>query len=149
MERCYWDYLRLIVPAGAQLISGPMIVVDGQNLLRGQATTGELDIAPLAPDKTSWGQLFVLAPQDTITLEYVYTLPPETLHFVDDHWEYTLYLQKQPGTLEPGVEVVVTLPEGAQLIESQPQPTRQQGVVSTYFISLSTDQRIAVSYQLP
>jgi hypothetical protein len=48
---------------------------------------------------------------------------------------YTLFLQKQPGTLDTPVEVTVTLPEpvevtvtlpeGAQLLESQPQPEGQ------------------------
>jgi hypothetical protein len=149
MERCFWNYLRLIVPAGSRLISGPRIVVDGQYLLRGQSTSGEIDIEALSSDKTSWGQLFLLAPEETLALDYVYSLPPGTARRVDDQWVYNLYLQKQPGTLNPAVDVVITLPEGAQLLKSQPQPDSQQGPVNTYLLRLSTDQGIEVLYRLP
>jgi hypothetical protein len=145
MERCYWDYLRLVVPAGAGLIGGPSMVVDGRYLLRGESTTGEIDIAPVAPDKVSWGQLFLLAPGESLSLDYTYTLPPGTARRMGDQWTYTLFLQKQPGTLDTPVEVTVTLPEGARLLESQPQSEGPQ----RYVVSLSTDEVIEVSYRLP
>ncbi|HXV44718.1 MAG TPA: hypothetical protein VEC96_16775, partial [Anaerolineae bacterium] len=63
--------------------------------------------------------------------------------------QYNLFLQKQPGTLAPTVEVVVTLPEGAQLLKSQPEPLSQQERVITYLVSLKTDQEIELSYHLP
>lgn len=149
MERCYWNYMRLIVPASAKLISGPKVIVAGQSLLRGQPTTGEIDVAAPGSDKLSWGQLFLLAPEESNSLDYVYTLPPGTAHSVEDHWEYNLYLQKQPGTMAPTVEVVVTLPEGAQLLKSQPKPLNQQERVITYLVSLKTDQQIELFYHLP
>ncbi|MBI1881178.1 MAG: DUF4012 domain-containing protein, partial [Chloroflexi bacterium] len=149
MERCYWNYLRLIVPAEAQLSSGPKVIVDGQSLLRGQPTTGETDISSPGSDKLSWGQLFLLAPQESISLDYVYTLPPGTAHPVEDHWEYNLYVQKQPGTLASIVEVVITLPERSQLLKSQPQPLGQQERFITYVVNLKTDQEIKLSYNLP
>jgi hypothetical protein len=145
IERCYWDYLRLVVPAGASLNSGPSVVVDGRYLLRGEPTTGEVDIAPVGLDKVSWGQLFLLAPGESLSLDYTYTLPRGTAHRVGDQWTYTLFLQKQPGTLDTPVEVTVTLPEGARLLESQPQSEGPQ----RYVVSLSTDEVIEVSYRLP
>ncbi|HXV97020.1 MAG TPA: DUF4012 domain-containing protein [Anaerolineae bacterium] len=149
MEHCYWNYMRLIVPAAAQLGSGPRVIVDGQALLRGQPTTGEIDVTSPSADKLSWGQLFVLAPKNSISLDYIYTLPPGTAHAVDDHWQYNLFLQKQPGTLAPTVEVVVTLPERGRLLKSQPEPLSQQERVITYLVSLKTDQEIELSYHLP
>jgi hypothetical protein len=149
MARCYWNYLRVVVPAGADLVSGPQIVVGGEYLLRRRPTTGEVDVTPLDSDKVSWGQLFLLAPEDSLSLNYDYTLPAGTARRFGDQWTYSLYLQKQPGTMDPAVEVVVTLPDGAQLIESQPWPLDQQGRVSTYMVSLSTDQKIEIQYRLP
>jgi hypothetical protein len=149
MERCFWNYMRLIVPAGAQLVSGPRVIVDGRSLLRGQPTTGEIDVASPTADKLSWGQLFLLAPKESISLDYVYTLPPGMAHSVENHWAYNLYLQKQPGTLAATVEVVVTLPEGAQLLDSQPKPLSQQERVITYLVNLKTDREIKLSYYLP
>jgi hypothetical protein len=147
MERCYWNYLRLIVPAGAQLLDGPRNVVDGQFLLRGQSTTGEIDRAPLDPDKMSWGQLTLLPIGESLSLEYVYHLPPNTARRLDDTWIYQLNLQKQPGTLAPPVEVVVTLPDGTQYVDSLPEPDSQAGNVVTYSLSLATDQRIQLFYR--
>jgi hypothetical protein len=149
MEHCYWNYMRLIVPAGAKLNSGPKVIVDGQALLRGQPTTGEIDVASPSADKLSWGQLFVLAPDNTLSLDYIYALPPGTAQAVEDHWQYSLFLQKQPGTLAPTVEVVITLPEGARLLKSRPEPLSQQERVITYLVSLKTDQQIELSYHLP
>jgi hypothetical protein len=149
MARCYWNYMRIVVPSGANLVSGPHFVVEGEYLLRGHPTTGEIDVALLGSDKVGWGQLFLLAPEDSLTLDYVYTLPPGTARIVDSQWVYNLYLQKQPGTIEPSVEVIVDLPEGAQLVKSQPLPAGQQGTVSTYWVSLDTDQEIEICYHLP
>jgi hypothetical protein len=149
MERCYWNYLRLIVPAGALLSSGPGVVVEGQYLLRGQATTGTIDTESLGADKKSWGQLLLLAPQETMSLDYSYTLPPGTARLVENHQAYTLYLQKQPGAGAMEAEVVVTLPEEGQFLSSQPLPESRQGRVITYRLSLTTDREIDLYYSMP
>lgn len=147
--RCYWDYPRLIVPAGAQLISGPHISVDGRYLLRGRSTRGDIDAAPIGTDKLSWGQLFLLAPQDSITLDYVYTLPQATATFEHDRWEYRLYLQKQPGTMAPATEVTISLPDAARLLDSRPVLTSPRNGAITFQFDLSTDREIRLSYTLP
>jgi hypothetical protein len=51
--------------------------------------------------------------------------------------------------MAPTTEVVVTLPEGAKLLKSQPEPLNQQERVITYLVSLKTDQEIKLSYRLP
>jgi hypothetical protein len=147
MERCYWNYVRLVAPAGAQLSRGPNLVVDGRYLPRGQSTTGELSRELPGADKVSWGQLLLLAPQETITLTYGYALPAGTAQQVGAQWTYNLYLQKQPGTLAPAAEVVVTLPAGARFIDSQPPPTGRKGTVLTYLTNLRQDQAINILYE--
>jgi hypothetical protein len=149
MARCYWNYARLIVPGEARLVSGPRQVVDGHFLLRGESTSGEIDVEPQGSDKHSWGQLFLLPPEETLALDYVYTLPPGTARLVDNHWEYNLYLQKQPGTLKPPVEVSVTLPPGARVIGSDPLAQSQQGAILTYAVELKSDREIKISYIMP
>jgi hypothetical protein len=148
-ERCYWNYLRILAPGAAQLIRGPQVVVDGQHLLRGRSTSGEIDVELLEPDKLSWGQLFLLAPQQGIALDYLYTLPPGTAQQQGDHWEYRLYLQKQPGALATPVEVTVNLPAPAELLKSGQQPLSQRGTTLTYSLNLQADQEIEIWYTLP
>lgn len=147
MERCYWNYLRLLVPAEAQLLTGPQNVVDGRYLLRGQSTTGEVDVAALSETKVSWGQLFLLSPGETIELDYYYALPPGTARKLESGWAYDLYLQKQPGTLAPAVDVVITLPPGMQLVKSAPEPHSRAGQAVKYSITMRTDQRIQLVYR--
>jgi hypothetical protein len=149
MARCYWNYGQLIVPASAHLRAGPHNVVNGQHLLRGRSTTGDIDQVPLSPDKMSWGQLFLLSPQKTLTLTYRYTLPPGTAAFNGDHWTYNLYLQKQAGTIAPPVELTITLPEQAQLLGVQPLAGELQKNRVDYRFDLATDQKIQVTYTLP
>jgi hypothetical protein len=147
MQRCYWNYLRLVVPAGAQLLDGPNNVVDGGYLLRGQSTTGEIDVEGLGEKKVSWGQLFLLPPGETLELDYFYSLPPGTARKSDDGWDYKLYLQKQPGTLAPPVEVIVTLPQGVQLVRSTPVPHSHKGQTITYSFDMRTDEKIQLVYR--
>jgi len=147
MQRCYWNYMSLLVPDSAQLISAPNIVVDGTYLLRGQSTSGEVDVARLNSGKMSWSRLFLLSPEEEIALEYVYNLPAGTAEFLGNQWEYNLYLQKQPGTLASPVNVTINLPEGAELVESHPAPMKQAGVELAFQLQLKTDQPVKILYR--
>lgn len=149
MVRCYWDYVRVIAPAGAKLLHGPDTVVDGRYLLRGQSTTGEIDVELFGDDKVGWGQLFLLEPQETISLDYGYALPQGTARVDDGRWVYTLLLQKQPGTLETVADIILTLPEGMAPVESTPPPSDRQGRTLTYNLATRIDQEIRVVYAGP
>lgn len=149
MQNCYWDYMRLVTPAAAHLISGPAQVVEGQYSLRHEATTGQIDVEPLL-DKQSWGQLFLLAPDQTVSLDFEYDLPGGTAQLSDESlWVYRLYLQKQPGTATTDTQVTVTLPPGAQLAGSQPSAPLEPGGVMTFSTDLKTDWQLMVYYYLP
>lgn len=149
MARCYWNYVRLVVPAEAVLLSGPALVVDSRFLLRGISTTGQLERERLPHHKTSWGQLFLLAPAESLWLEYEYRLPAGTAVSNDGtQWTYALYLQKQPGTLAPPITIELTLPAGATLQASEPTPHKQQGHTLTYELTGERDLSLRVSYDL-
>ncbi len=149
MARCYWNYGQLLVPAEAQLVKAPNQVVEGQYLLRGEPTTGQIDQTNIPPDKISWGQLVLLRPSENLTLEYTYTLPPDTAKVIDGLWHYTLYLQKQPGMLTFPAEITIVLPEGARLVESGQAPTEVQAENISYSLQLQADQQIDLTYRLP
>ncbi|MCB0207768.1 MAG: DUF4012 domain-containing protein [Anaerolineae bacterium] len=145
MHFCYWNYMRLVTPAAAKLISGPSMVVEGQYLLRGETTTGKIDVESIS-DKQSWGQLFLLAPGDTASLDFVYDLPAGTARLRNEGlWEYTLYLQKQPGTLQTKTAITITLPDGAAFHHSQPA-LETNGQTQTFMTELKTDQEIRLYY---
>lgn len=148
MERCAWIYTSLIVPAGAELRTGPGVVVAGRYLLRGQPTSGQVDRQTLPHHKQSWSQLFLLAPAQRLALDFDYRLPPGTVSAGGEQQSYSLLLPKQPGTLEPAVQVSLTLPAGAQLLASDPAPLEQSGSTLLFQFRLTTDRRIRVTYKL-
>jgi hypothetical protein len=149
MDRCYWNYVRLLVPGGATLRSTPGIVVPAAALLRGQATTGQVDVEELPSGVMAWGQLFLLAPGETAALDFTYELPAGTAsRQPDDTWLYRLRLPKQPGTDRWPWRVAVRLPEGARLLSSTPPATSEDRGNLMYQLSQDTDQEISVRYRL-
>lgn len=147
MQRCYWNYLRLLVPAQAQLIEGPHMKVAGQYLLDGQATTGQVDVDAVST-KTSWGQLMMLAPAESQTVTYRYRLPPGTVKQIDNGWQYRLYVQKQPGMPSSPVRVSVALPAPARVTGSRPEPTTDDGTTLIYQLGLDQDQTVQLTYTI-
>ncbi|MCB9103931.1 MAG: hypothetical protein H6633_06770 [Anaerolineales bacterium] len=149
MQKCYWNYMRLVTPAAAHLVSGPAQVVDSPYLLRHEPTTGQIDVEPFL-DKQSWGQLFLLAPDNTVSLDFEYELPAGTVRPIEESlWEYKLYLQKQPGTATTDTQVTVTLPPGAQVVESGPPASLEPDGSMTFSTDLKTDWQLALYYYLP
>ena len=148
MQRCLWNYVQLLVPAGARLSQGPQEIIDGRYLLSGEATPGTIETTPVSPDKQSWGQLMLLRPESEKTLTYAYTLPAQTARPLPDGWQYRLFLQKQPGTLSPATLVSLTLPPGAVWLDSEPQPVSLSQNTATFELNQPTDQWLRVNYRL-
>lgn len=153
MERCLWNYTRLLVPQDAVLDAGPEIVVPGEAMLSGEPTIGMPDVVrdDAARGTASIGVLFVLAPGQTTSLAYRYHRPEGMARRVDeisDGWRYDLRLQKQPGTSSAPVRVQVTLPPGATLLTSSPVPDEVSGGGVVHELVLSEDRRVSLTYRL-
>ena len=78
MDRCYWNYLRVYVPAGSQLLAGPGLPLpEGSLLARGSGDQSHESVSP-AETEGSWGvwtSFFDLAPGAERTLTFEYQLP--------------------------------------------------------------------------
>ncbi len=74
---------------------------------------------------------------------------PALVERYGDYRVYRLVLQKQPGTMAELVNVQVTLPPGAALIDSDPEPvasyTLEQRILE-FRITLTTDQEIEIIF---
>jgi hypothetical protein len=149
MDRCYWDYVRLVVPKEATLRTAPHIIVPAAAMLRGKATIGQIDTEELPTGPLTWGQLFLLAPGETAALDFAYDLPAGTAaRQADGGWLYRLRLPNQPGTDRSRWQVTVRLPEGARMSSSTPAATAQDGAALVYRPSQDADQEIIVRYRL-
>lgn len=79
-QGCYWDYVRVYVPLGAELLAG----TGGDEPI---TTTVELS-------RTCFATYFMLRPGEERELSLEYALPERLLH----GGTYRLYVQKQAGT---------------------------------------------------
>ena len=146
MNRCYWNYVRLVVPESAELQSAPQIVVSGENLLRGRPSRDTVDVEQIGESRKSWGELVLIKPGQHEVLEYVYHLPAGTVQQVNGHLSYELRLQKQPGLKSLPVTLHVLLPEGASLLRSDPDPMEVGGNVLKFQIDLVEDQSVSIDF---
>lgn len=136
-EDCYWDYVRLYVPQGSQLVAF-------------EHNLGEAELADVSRegDKGIFAAFFVLPAGQEGRLSFTYELPAA----VRPSDEYNLLVQKQPGTVAVPLRVRVEA-EGQRSISGLIHGSRQaaaptiwqeSGAVE-YRGSLRTDQHLRVT----
>ncbi len=132
MQRCYWDYVRVYVPAGATLLQ--------------KVSVEEMEITDEGTGHTIFATSFVIAPREEYKFSLEYQLP--TLHLQDNGiWTYNLLVQKQAGTQAVPLYVDVRLPDGAKVKSTKPESAQIQGGLVRFRMDLRTDQRIHISFQ--
>ncbi|MDZ4763725.1 MAG: DUF4012 domain-containing protein [Chloroflexota bacterium] len=137
-QRDYFTMQQVFVPIGSQLNS------TSDNSLR----AAEVYTTPTHTDFVS----LILVPYN---LSERYQLNYTTSNVVEPfgtNWRYRLLIQKQPGTRAEPVNVQITLPSGARLIEVSPIPAAQYQLerqLLEFQFELSTDVWIEVVYAMP
>jgi len=147
MDRCYWGYLRLYVPQGSQLLQATRTPVPASHLLNGRGTSGEPVIEPLEAGTTVFATFFELAPATRKEIHFEYEPPPEIVRREADGYRYELLIQKQPGTDATPVEVKVLLPQGAEVVSSEPDPVNVEEARIRYTFDLSTDRKLVLTFR--
>jgi hypothetical protein len=144
MERCYWDYLRVYVPAASVLVDAKPHVVPASALLGRRPSPAQVMIGPLDHGRNVYGTLVLVRPSETLETYFAYVLPPDVLQIQGQQVEYTLLIQKQPGTDAVPIHVRILLSEGMTLQESDPRPVSNTASELAYSLSLETDQALRV-----
>jgi hypothetical protein len=145
MQRCYHDYLRLMVPQGSRLTSSAQRSVPGAYLLSGKIADGKAIALPDEAGRSVFGQFFVVEYGQSLQTHLEYDLPV-VVAVESGHQRYLLTLQKQSGTGDVPSRVTLTLPAESRLIETTPRPTVQSGAVIEFNLKLDTDQTIVVDF---
>ena len=96
----YQTYTRVFVPLGSQLVSS-------QGITKGEVETGK------ELGKTYFGGFFSVEPGEIGTLEFTYQLPDAVDSLIDSN-DYTLYIQKQPGSRVDGLSVELNFDKAIQ-----------------------------------
>ncbi len=147
-QSCYYDYLRLVVPLDSNLINATPQPTSAQYLLPGVPTSG---LASMLQDeslgKAMISQFFVLVYGKQLQTHFEYTLP-KVVQETSEGLQYTLYLQKQPGTDALPATIAITLPAGGRLISAYPAPITSVAGRLTIDVKLDTDKQLRVVYKL-
>jgi len=149
-QRCYWDYLRVLVPQGSRLSSATGHPVPGEAMLSGQPTSGEVKAEEGPNGRRVFATLLLLQPGQHLETRFEYRLPSNVLLPGGSEAEvtYVLTVQKQPGTREVPLRVSILLPPGAEVVGSDPPPTSVEERGPVYTLVLRSDQTLRVMLRL-
>ena len=145
-ERCYWDYLRVYVPAASTLTEATPHAIPADALLSGRPSPAEVTVGPPEQGRNVFATMLLVRPSETLETRYAYTLPPSIWVARGPQPEYALLIQKQAGTEATPVQVQVRLPEGWTLIRSEPAPASQTASTLEYALTLETDQVLRLTF---
>jgi hypothetical protein len=130
----YFNIMQVFVPAGSKL-------TDTKNL------QSKVDTVAGA-DHTDFVTLTEIKFDSTERFQFLYTTTPLVETF-GPYRRYRLLLQKQPGMLGEAANVQVTLPVGAKIVSTSPQPAASYNLgqpVLEFRVQLTTDQWIELIY---
>ena len=128
-EQCYWNYVRVLVPRGAEL-------------LEARGSSYAIDEGVEA-GRTSFGTMVVVAPGKTEQLDFVYRLPGDALVCDRGSCRYRLTVQKQPGTIATPFHLETDV-DLSQVSISGALTTR--GPLRTVETDLALDRHIVLSW---
>lgn len=151
VDDCYWNYVRVYVPAAAELQAASSEPVPAANFVTQRPWDGNVQMSADPSGLATFANFLLLRPGETTTHEYVYRLPAVTATAlaaaVAGTQTYQLQWRKQPGTRPQPLQVVVTLPAGAQVVSTLPASAQVDGAVITFDLLLTTDVDISVTYR--
>lgn len=155
MNLCFWDYLRLYVPAGSSLIDATRFPIAAQQMLNRTDSSGAPQTAAAEANTESFSAFFVVGQGEHKDFQFRYNLPPGIVQPAPDGmWSYSLSWQKQPGTPVIPLQFILTLPPGAVAQRSNPVPAAlvagensTAGTQLRYALELSSDMSLQVVFR--
>jgi hypothetical protein len=149
MDRCYWDYLRVYVPKGTVLLEGTRHPFPPGSLycrMTGEdGGTGEPRLVAAEKGKDMVESLMVVPPRESREVRLTYQ-QPEVVQARAGLRQYSLLIQKQPGTLGVPVSVRIELPASANLLTADPAPSAADGSILRYDFALTTARELQVTF---
>ncbi|MBI2855958.1 MAG: DUF4012 domain-containing protein [Chloroflexi bacterium] len=154
---CYWNYLRVYVPADIELSETPTFPLPHGTLYQWLAeqrgeVIGEEDTFEVAykDHYTEMAAFMVVDGGQTQELAFRYRLPAGVVEETGGGtWLYHLTVQKQPGTLAEVATVRINLPPGSAVVDGGPGEFSTSGTSVSFDLSLSTDREVFLEFRLP
>jgi hypothetical protein len=145
---CYWDFVRVYVPAGSRLQGGTVPTIPAEQMWNRQPAGGTPAVEAEAGDGMAWSAPLLLPPGEERTLSFTYALPGAVLRQEGEGWAYRLRVQKQPGTSGHPLRVTVVLPHGSTALSCSPGPCRG-GPEYAFDLDLQQDREVVIVFERP
>lgn len=143
MNRCYWNYLRVFVPASTRLDDATHIPIPANVLWHKKPDAGDV----ITRDEGAWRAFettMLLPTAQSQTRRYAWTLAPEVLQWHANVATYRFEWHKQAGASAYPVTVNVRLPLGCVLRDATPRPSAFEDGTVVFRFALDRDQTIQV-----
>jgi len=149
MDRCYWGYLRLYAPPGAQLVDASRHPIAAEFVASKQPWDGMARVSTASEGPYAVFEQAILMPTASrAVVSFTYTLPDTVVQrHPDGTFTYRLVWQKQAGLRGVPARVILHMPQNAVLCASQAIPGAYQAGTLSYAINLYVDQTLSVCYQ--
>jgi len=150
MDRCYWGYLRLYTPEGAQLIAASQHPIPAEFVANRHPWDGMARVSAAAEGPyTVFEQAMLLPTASQSVVYFTYVLPDTVVQRdPDGTFTYRLLWQKQAGVQSVPARVVLHLPQNAVLCPLQPRLRADSAGVFFYDMDMRVDQDVRVCYKL-
>jgi hypothetical protein len=153
INRCYWNYLRVYVPKGVDLLGAtpPAPVPDAVMVLNRSLPTPRVDtLDEEIKDIQVFGALMVVPCGQSANASFRFALPTRVLLIQHDSDQviYKLKVQKQPGTLAIPITIRIHLPSNA-ILEKAPKGAIVQGENVLINTQLRIDIQIEIVFRRP
>jgi hypothetical protein len=123
-QACYWDYVRLLAPAGAEMLSAT-------GLAEVTRDTSE-------PGRTTFGGYLLVPRGESRRVRITYRLP----QVLEEGMLYSLRLEKQPGAPPIPVTVRVTWPDERESRSASPEPVHRSTNDVEFVVTLEQDAQV-------
>ena len=147
---CYWNFLRVYLPQGSQLLSRPELPLPEHSVsveiglgTPGQETSG----LSSSHRKTVFSGLESIEAGERAEVNLVYDLPLSVLERDGNGLSYSLLIQKQPGVRQRMVSVEIKVPDGYELKSGSQDPARTGSGTVGFDITLERDTWLDVVFQ--
>jgi hypothetical protein len=140
-DRCYWDYLRALIPAGSRLtnIETQPVPVEWSS---SDLDNGNVSLREGEAGTYMLGTFLIVPPGGVRETVFYYHLPPDVLEQTEEGWRYRLNIQKQAGREGIPVVVQIQIPAAAAVVDAVPALYRQDKQQVTWSVELATDQAL-------
>ncbi len=151
IDDCYWDYMRVYTPAGAELLDSEAQDIPAAWMIQDTPVKAHVDVLDEEeiPGLQAFGAMLVVPGGRSVQTGMSYSLPAGILAREEGSGlvTYRLTVKKQPGTVAVPITIRLHLPAGAS-VEAAPGGATLQGSNLLFTADLRRDLFLEVDFSL-